>query len=303
MTKISSESNMKSSKNKKLLIPGSDWLYYKIYCGAKTSDRILTNVIKPVVENLIKLEIIDKWFFIRYADPNQHLRIRFNYSEPSHVGHIINQLYSSLDDFIQEGLVWKVQIDTYQREIERYGTNTIELSEELFFCDSKATVDFIDLIEGDEGEELRWLFSLKAVDNLLNACQYDLPKKLSLLEKLKISYAEEFGIGRPTKKQIDNKFRNHKDKIIYFMDLERNANSEHLSIVRILETSRFNLEEIMLKIIIVKKEEMFHQSLDELIGSYIHMLMNRLFKSKNRLNEMVVYDFLYRYYKMKPYLQ
>ena len=48
----------------------------------------------------------------------------------------------------------------------------------------------------------------------------------------------------------------------------------------------------------------------KLMGSYIHMLINRLFKSKQRLHEMVIYDFLFRYYKSeiakkkyKPQLQ
>ena len=38
-------------------------------------------------------------------------------------------------------------------------------------------------------------------------------------------------------------------------------------------------------------------SIDSLLASYIHMMMNRLFKSKNRLHELVLYEFLYRYYK------
>lgn len=35
------------------------------------------------------------------------------------------------------------------------------------------------------------------------------------------------------------------------------------------------------------------------IASLLHMMMNRLFVSKNRLSEMVVYNFLMRYYKSK----
>jgi len=33
------------------------------------------------------------------------------------------------------------------------------------------------------------------------------------------------------------------------------------------------------------------------MASYSHMMVNRLFKSKQRLHEMVLYDFLHRYYK------
>ncbi|MCP5106131.1 MAG: hypothetical protein GY950_22285 [bacterium] len=37
--------------------------------------------------------------------------------------------------------------------------------------------------------------------------------------------------------------------------------------------------------------------LNDLMGSYSHMMINRLFKSKQRLHEMTLYDFLHRYYK------
>ena len=33
------------------------------------------------------------------------------------------------------------------------------------------------------------------------------------------------------------------------------------------------------------------------LSSYIHMMMNRLFRSKNRMHELLIYDFLSRYYK------
>jgi len=45
---------------------GDAWLYYKIYCGARTADMLLTDMIAPLVAELKKQELIEKWFFIRY---------------------------------------------------------------------------------------------------------------------------------------------------------------------------------------------------------------------------------------------
>ncbi len=58
---------------KRSFIPGSEWIYYKIYCGVKTADKILTETIKPLVEQLKMLNLIEKWFFIRYSDPDTHI--------------------------------------------------------------------------------------------------------------------------------------------------------------------------------------------------------------------------------------
>ncbi len=139
-------------------ILGDTWLYYKIYTGPKTSDSVLTGIIKPVAEQLIADNIIDKWFFIRYADPKHHIRVRFHYSQSENIAIIINSLSPYLRPLVEQDHIWKVQIDTYHREIERYGSNTMELSESLFYYDSKMIVDFIDMIEGAEGEEIHFFF-------------------------------------------------------------------------------------------------------------------------------------------------
>ncbi|HBX51207.1 MAG: hypothetical protein A2275_06955 [Bacteroidetes bacterium RIFOXYA12_FULL_35_11] len=57
-------------------IPGSEWLYYKIYCGPKTADTIIENVFLPVSSKLFENSLIKKWFFIRYSDSDLHLRFR-----------------------------------------------------------------------------------------------------------------------------------------------------------------------------------------------------------------------------------
>ena len=108
-------------------ILGDHWLFFKIYTGYKTSDKILTEVIKPVATSLQKANVISQWFYIRYADPQHHIRVRFYLPDPAKIGLVIQQLRPYFQHFMNEDLIWKVQTDTYEREIERYGVNTIEL--------------------------------------------------------------------------------------------------------------------------------------------------------------------------------
>jgi thiopeptide-type bacteriocin biosynthesis protein len=55
---------------------GEEWLYFKIYCGVKTANELLISVVEPLVTKLRKEKKITLWFFIRYSDPEHHLRIR-----------------------------------------------------------------------------------------------------------------------------------------------------------------------------------------------------------------------------------
>ena len=77
---------------KRSFMPGDEWLYFKIYTGTKTADAILTNIIKPITEKLIKNNIIDQWFFIRYNDPKNHLRIRFHFNKQNSILQIFSEL-------------------------------------------------------------------------------------------------------------------------------------------------------------------------------------------------------------------
>ena len=277
-------------------ILGDHWLYYKIYSGPKTSDVILTEIVKPLTQKLIDKQVIDKWFFIRFNDPKYHLRLRFYCIDRTDIGYIINQLNDLIKPYINQGLIWKVQSDTYMRELKRYGSNTIELAEELFYHDSKMVVDFIDMIEGEEGEELRWLFALKATDMLLESFQYSNHNKQSLLNDLKTGFALEFGKTKFLGKQLNDKYREDRSKIANFIRFKENDIPEYEPIVSVLREKEHQISVIAARILKLNQENKLELHINDLMASYIHMLMNRIFKSKNRLNEMVCYDFLSRYY-------
>ncbi|WP_422860343.1 thiopeptide-type bacteriocin biosynthesis protein [Flagellimonas sp. S174] len=286
-----------TNKLKRNFSVGSEWLYYKIYSGPKTSDLVLTEIVKPTVKKLIKKNYIDKWFFIRYSDPHHHLRVRFHCSDIKNIGEVISLLYKPLNKFLELDIIWKVQLDTYQREIERYGANTMEISETLFHFDSEATVDFLDLIEGEEGERLRWLFGLRSIDQLLNSFNYSPTDKLTLMDNLKTGFGREFGMSRPLKKQLDEKYRKDRGNIETFMKFNEESIPEYKPILAILTHKKKNLDNLAKELLEITSNTELLLDFDDLISSYIHMLMVRLFKSKNRLNEMVSYDFLYRYYR------
>jgi thiopeptide-type bacteriocin biosynthesis protein len=276
-------------KVQRLFIPGDTWVYYKIYCGIKTSDTILTEIVKPSVQYLMNDGLIEQWFFIRYNDPDHHLRLRFKCSETKKIGEVMNFIFPKIRNYVDDGLIWNVQIDSYKRELQRYGEETIEASEFLFFNESEMIVNFLDFLdEGEEGEMLRWLFSLRALDQLLMDFGCTLTEKLHLLETLKQSFGEEFGINKALKRQLDKKYRDYKSSIENFLMDPSIQEIEGLIQLK-SENTRISIKEI--------KEKTSKQRQYDLLSSYAHMLMNRLFRSKNRLHEMTMYQFLHRYFK------
>lgn len=282
---------------KRIFIVGDEWLYYKFYTGPKTADVILTEMIKPITEDLLSHQMIDYWFFIRYADPQLHTRVRFHVSDPIKIAPIIQAIRSHSTPYIEKDLVWKIQLDTYQREVERYGINSMDLSEKWFFYDSKMIVDMLSLIEGDEGERIRWLFALRAVDTMLDDFGFDMEKKFDLVTILRENFGREHGMNRNLKEQMEKKFRNDRAEINELMDRSNDQVSEMLPLFQFLAQKSAAVQPIAEQILTLNKNNQLGMPLNDLMASYSHMMVNRLFKSKQRTHEMVLYDFLHRYYK------
>ncbi len=119
---------------KRAFPPGSEWLYVKIYCGTKWVDKLLAKVLLPLVNSLLEEQVIEQWFFLRYQDPDNHIRIRFYNAHDPHFGEqISSRLKELFAYYLEHGIVQKIQYDTYTREIERYQEPTMLTSEALFF--------------------------------------------------------------------------------------------------------------------------------------------------------------------------
>lgn len=272
--------------------PGSEWLYYKIYCGYGTADELLAEVIGKLSWQLMNNGLIDSWFFIRYADPNPHIRLRFHFDDISNIGDCIVFVENTLRPVLETGLVNRIMTDTYKREIERYGETTIELCEKLFFHDSVMVADMLSIIEDiPEKETYRWLFALKAIDAMLSDFGYTLDKRHDLSKRLADAFGQEFKINESTIQQFSNKYRATKNIIFKFIHDDDERAKDFYELISI----KSEKAQSIVKQLIDSCPE--HNSLEDIIRSLIHMTMNRIFVAQQRKHEVVLYGFLERYYR------
>lgn len=285
-----------STHVQRAFVPGSSWHYIKIYCGVKTSDRILTEVIKPVVDELLKSGCLSQWFFIRYTDPDYHLRLRFK-GNSDLLAIITEKLNQQLSPYVVAKQVWKIQSDTYKRELERYGYENIENSELLFFHDSVAIVEVLKLLEGDKGDELRWKFALKGVNDMLHDFGYTIEQKEELMISLREGFRKEFkATSKESQKQLSEHFRKYRKDIELILIPEIDQQHEYEEVWKVAAKKRNDWADSIQKIKYYAKSEKSNLSLDTLMGSYIHIFLNRFMRSKQRAHELVIYDFLSQYY-------
>ncbi|GAB4034279.1 lantibiotic dehydratase [Spirosoma gilvum] len=275
---------------------GSEWLYYKIYTGIKTADWLLSDLLNPLTERFRANGWIDKFFFIRYADPQHHIRFRWHVTDPKWLGPIVNEVHEALASYLKNKTVTSIVNDTYNRELERYGLNSIDAIESFFHIDSQFILQFLGMIEGAEGEECRWRFGMKMMHDLLDQFGFNWQQRLNFTELQATYFGKEFGYNPTLKKQLDARYKTIE---LAIDELFSQANPEHGFFYDIVQQRTEALQPIVQYINALHEKSELQISIESLLGSLIHMTVNRLFRSRQRFVEYSLYYHLNKYYKIQ----
>lgn len=275
---------------KRKYMNGDEWVYCKIYSGELMLEKILIHKVYDVLKNLEDAKLMDKWFFIRYRDlEGSHLRVRFHSTISNNLHKIQDVLKEFFTEMIISKEVSKVVFDTYSREYERYGYSVYPEVEKIFKVDSTAIIGLLSSLSLNEDKETkRWLNALVLVDDTLSAYGLDINKKFLLMKQQRDSFRKEFGFTTiPYIRQLNNKYRESRSLIQQALESDLLSEYADLLLVR-----KYNIKEIVDKLSSGNRALLVRS-----LPSMIHMSMNRLFVSSNRLCEMLIYDFLCRYYE------
>jgi thiopeptide-type bacteriocin biosynthesis protein len=256
--------------------------------------------VAPVAREALAAGEADGWFFIRYGDPEWHLRLRFHGDPARLQSGVLTRLHDALDPLLADGRVWRVQLDTYEREVERYGgPEGIALAERMFQVDSEAVLAILEMLEGDEGADLRWRLALRGIDMLLGDLQFDPETRMRVLRGMRESFNREFGGGKGLRVQLDQRFRQEWRSLMPLLDPSGDAESELAPALAVLRQRSERLAPIVDELRERERAGRLNQTLADLAPSYVHMHVNRIIRSAQRAHEMVLYDFLYLLYESR----
>ncbi|TLS43718.1 thiopeptide-type bacteriocin biosynthesis domain protein [Streptomyces montanus] len=176
-------------------VPGSEWSYVKLYAAFERHDEIIAGPLRELVAELRAEDAVDRWFYIRYADPRPHLRIRVRSDRPWMLGRIGTWGKGVVDS----GLAQDLAMDSYCPETMRYGgPDTFDAVERLFEANSDATAQLIAQRPEmtDMGDEH---LAVAAVDTLYRQWGIPLAERMDLLP----GHADDSGTRDDFKKARD----------------------------------------------------------------------------------------------------
>lgn len=281
--------------------PGSEWLYVKLYTGSATADQVLRAAVGPVVRKALRARTADRWFFIRYADPDWHLRLRLHGEPAALERRVWPSLRQALAPLLDDGRVWRVTLDTYEREVERYGgPEGIELAEHIFHADSEATLEIVEMLDtGDPGLEERWRLALRGMAQLLDDLGFDDTARAALMRDARNGLAHELRADDTLGKQLGRRWRTERPGLAHFLDSAQDKESPLAPGLEVLCARSERLRPVAAELRAREAGRRLTAPLRDLAWSFLHMHANRLLRSANREQELVLYDLLARHYEAK----
>ncbi|MFY2158586.1 thiopeptide-type bacteriocin biosynthesis protein [Cytobacillus firmus] len=247
---------------------GSDWLYLKLYGPSDRVDELIYTQIRKLCHIVHDKGMVQKSFFMRYADPHPHVRLRFGGDPKTLVSKLIPLIHDWIKSITELGLVDEVKMDCYNPEIERYGgLDFIGLAEELFSFDSVVASELIAWRELDGKDFNQNLLAVISVVHILENSGLSMEKKLEWLNRV------------VSGKKQPQEFRDHKKLFMHYCDKNNWNNLDNtteLSTLRaILSIRETAIRKYFHKVYNADISTLTNYP-DDILGSVIHLHLNRL---------------------------
>jgi thiopeptide-type bacteriocin biosynthesis protein len=260
--------------------PGSEWLYLKLYCGPASADRLLVEL-EPLLRRTQAEGLWDRWHFVRYRDPDHHLRARFHGVPARLLAELLPQIHQHLEVPLAQGLLRKLQVDTFEPEWERYGGSIgLALAEEWFFEDSQHILNH--LVAGMTLDQ-RWRAGLRNTDAIWAALGLSVHARKALAQAAREGFRKEFGDSGAGAVQMGARFRDLRRELALGFPHAADSSAPGLC-------GLHQLREAL-------DQGLIQEELVSLAASLSHMHLNRLLRGNPREHEWVLMEFLVRLYE------
>lgn len=272
--------------------PSDDWLYFKVYAGAATVEKLVSEKLPVLMEDWKKSAKISSFFFLRLTDPNYHLRLRVKPTSYAVVGALLESFNTFFAPELESGFIQKVQIDTYRREVERYGGELILPSEGLFGIDSELVLRLKKILVAEVNKDYEWLLMFKVMTIYLEVFGLEGKERIDFLRERCATFSYIFNTNKLQKRSLIQRYLNNYEPMEQMMDNIGSPFTNQLELYQTMEWFRTELSGWYRE----NFREVSAGLQKELLRSYLHMFILRFSTGKNKLHEHVLFFFLERYY-------
>lgn len=271
--------------------PGREWFFAKLYVSPGIQDRVLQCGIAPLMERAKAEGLVDRWFFLRYGDPDPHLRVRMRLSGGREENCAV--LLRDLNAEVIGRHVRKTVLDTYEPETERYGGQRgLEISEQIFEADSDSVLRIVQELPAQDAGT-RWQVALHGLHRFFDDFGLSLDDRILFLRSAGADYARRLGTQPPAKFALDRKYRSVRNSVAQVVS----GTAPVLGKAETHLASRSaSMGPLVIELTKLERAGDLCRTVGDLLSSYCHMFINRLMPFSANAHEYVLYELLQRHY-------
>ena len=284
-------------------LPGGNWLYLRITAGVLAAETILLDIIGPMARELEVSGYVDRWYFVRYGDPH-HLRVRFHGEPETLQKFVLPRLLVACNNYASAGVIAKLEIDTYQPEVRRYGgLRALDHAESIFFADSVAVAAALSLarMKGlGRDPDHRMVLACQSVHFLLQALIKDESERTATIHTMAESFlreqapSEESAVRR--RRELAGAFRAQR-RALDDAILTPNTSAVWAAFAEIFVERSSRIAPEVAALGALADSGALTCEYQGIVHSLLHMNLNRLFMDEHRRHEQVAYDFTRQLYR------
>jgi len=268
-------------QRRRRFLPGSEWIYLKIYCTAEAGNQVLLQGIAPLIRQYA--QVINTWFFIRYTDPDHHIRLRIR-AGSTETSKLLMAIRDTLVAPEFYGLVKKCQPETYEREVERYSSARMAQVEELFCLGSMVAINRIS-----DGAPESTLAKFRIIHTMISCFFHDPEEKEAFLSVRAAGFLAEYRELKSLKRGMDQRYREIRAGLRSVLagseaDIQRHAGPDQA------------ISEMLKALVALAQSvnDWTPAKRNALIGDLVHMQVNRMFNERQREHETFIYHCLFK---------
>ena len=277
--------------------PASEWAYIKLYAGPATLDEVLSGTIPSLVRAAFSDGLAMSWFFVRYADPEPHLRIRFHGEPKCLTEKLLPLVTTTLDPFLSGQRIWKMELSTYEREIERYGgLEGTAIAEEIFCADSEAVLAILQALDPNDNSSTRSLVAIMGIDRLLGDCGLVLSERREIVRRGSDSLRLHLRSDSKERRHLDRMFREQRTQINALLDGLHDGGKAMAAASEAFQARSAQVAPLVRRLRSLDQRSQLSHSVRALASSFVHMHVNRVLRFASPQAELPLYHLLFRAY-------
>ena len=270
------------SQTERAKAPSSDWLYLKLCCSKDVEEEIISSSVPSLARKLLRMNLIDGWFFVRYPEPVNHLRFRFHLRSRAAFRRVVPLVSSWASRQLQSEICTQFSFETYLREVERYGGVTgLRLVERLFCADSLAVAEILRLEKRGRLNTSRMVLAAASVDRMLADLGFSVQGRLEW-------YRERSGVIPKGVVASKSYLKDLEELRSFLQGTDGKQPHDAALLERVLNRRAVIIRSIGRQLSMGHQSGRITKSLRELIPSLVHMHCNRLLGSSAKAEDNLI---------------